>query len=391
MRFVFLSSMSGVPWGGSEELWSQAAVRLARQGHDVSASVVWWPELSRSVREFEQQGVKLFTRKPRSPKLSARLLRKVKRLILLEEEKEFEWLRLQKPDLVVVSQGGNIDGIDWMNFCGQTCLPFVSIVQCNVDGWYPDDGFSIEMAQAYRFAKKAFFVSNHNLKLLEHQIGEPLPNASVVWNPYNLSDDQIPPWPEDDGVLRLACVARLDPWYKGQDVLFQVLAQPLWRQRPLEINLYGSGTHQRILQILAERLHLKNVHFCGHMDDISAIWQRNHMLILPSRCEGLPLALVEAMWCARPAIVTNVGGNAELCVDDETGFVADAPAPEVFGKALERAWQRRQDWETMGLAARRRAEQLIPQDPIGDFCSLLTSCVDREEGQPVHNGHSVQQ
>lgn len=390
MRIVFVSAMSGVPWGGSEELWSQAAVRLAQEGHDVSASVVWWPELSRALQDFEKQGVRLRTRKPGGAKLTARLFDRVKRLIFLEERQEFQWLRLEKPDLVVISQGGNIDGIDWMSFCGQADLPFVSIVQCNVDGWYPEDGFGAAMAQAYRFARKAFFVSNHNLRLLEQQIGEALPNAAVVWNPYNLPDEEMPAWPKDEGRLRLACVARLDPWYKGQDVLFQVLSQPVWRQRPMEVNLYGRGTRQRVLQLLAQRLHLENVHFCGHVADVKGIWERNHLLVLPSRCEGLPLALVESMWCGRAAVVTNVGGNAELCVEAETGFVAEAAVPEILGAALERAWERREDWESLGLAARRRAERLIPKDPIGDFCGQLTACVRRPEMPPVHNGHAVE-
>jgi glycosyltransferase involved in cell wall biosynthesis len=381
--------MSGVPWGGSEELWSQAAVRLAQDDHEVSASVVWWPQLSRNVEEIEKQGVKLFTRRPPQPKLPARLFRKVKRLILLEEEEEFQWLRQQKPDLVVVSQGGNIDGVNWMNFCDSAGLPVASIVQCNVDGWYPDDAFSVEMAQAYRIAKRVFFVSNHNLQLLQHQIGETLANASVVWNPYNIANDHVPPWPKDDGVWRLACVARLDPWYKGQDVLFQVLAQPQWRDRAVEVNLYGSGTCQRILQLLADRLQLKTVRFCGHVSNVNTIWRENHLLVLPSRCEGLPLALVEAMWCARAAIVTDVGGNAELCLDEETGFVAGAPVPVVFAQALERAWNRRQDWKQMGILARRRAEQLIPRDPVGDFCAQLTACVERDEEKAIGNGQGI--
>jgi len=113
------------------------------------------------------------------------------------------------------------------------------------------------------------------------------------------------------------------------------------------------------------------------------------MLVLPSRCEGLPLALVEAMWCSRPAVVTDVGGNAELCVDDETGFVAGAPTPGVFGQALERAWGRRHEWQFMGQQARRRAEELIPKDPVGDFCSQLTACVEQREIKATNNGHGV--
>ena len=95
------------------------------------------------------------------------------------------------------------------------------------------------------------------------------------------------------------------------------------------------------------------------------------MLLLPSRFEGLPLALVEAMWCARPAVVTDIGGNAELCMDNETGFVAAAPALGLLEETLERAWNRRNDWQNMGKLARARAERLIPKDPVGEFCKQL--------------------
>ncbi len=37
MRFAFITTMLGAAWGGSEELWSQVAIQLSRDGHDVSA------------------------------------------------------------------------------------------------------------------------------------------------------------------------------------------------------------------------------------------------------------------------------------------------------------------------------------------------------------------
>jgi glycosyltransferase involved in cell wall biosynthesis len=95
---------------------------------------------------------------------------------------------------------------------------------------------------------------------------------------------------------------------------------------------------------------------------------------LPSRYEGLPLALVEAMWCARAAVVTNVGGNAELCVDGETGFVSPAANVAAFSEAMERAWDRREEWAEMGQAARERVEKHVPRNPIAVFCDRLKSC-----------------
>jgi len=130
-------------------------------------------------------------------------------------------------------------------------------------------------------------------------------------------------------------------------------------------------------------LELNNVHFRGHVNDVRAIWEQNHLLVLPSRWEGLPLSLVEAMWCARPTVVTDVGGNAELCVDNETGFLAPAATVSSFSNALERAWERRQDWLHMGQAARARAEKQIPKDPVGDFCERLKTCASAKSRERV--------
>jgi glycosyltransferase involved in cell wall biosynthesis len=380
MRFVFVSTMSGAPWGGSEELWGQSALRLREAGHRISASVNWCPQLSPKVLALEKRGIDLFIRNPRQ-NLPARLWHKARHRLLAGKKREFQWLRLQKPDLVVISQGGISDGVEWMDFCLEAGLPYASIIQCNGDGWYPDDDRSAAMARAYGPAKEVFCVSHHNLKLLERQIGETLPNASVVWNPCNVSSGQPPAWPKANGVWKMASVGRLDPAAKGQDLLFEVLAQKQWRERAVEINLFGSGICEGNLRKLAGNMQLNNVRFRGHLTDVKAIWEENHLLVLPSRLEGLPLALVEAMWCARPAVVTDVGGNAELSVDEETGFVAAAPTVPLFDQTVERAWNRRNDWQSMGESARTRAERLIPKDPIGDFCGKLLECAGRQKSE----------
>jgi glycosyltransferase involved in cell wall biosynthesis len=162
---------------------------------------------------------------------------------------------------------------------------------------------------------------------------------------------------------------------KGQDLLLQILVHPRWRSRPLEVNFCGEGLHEAGLRRMADVLKVNNVHFRGHVTDIRTVWEHNHILVLPSRYEGLPLALVEAMWCERPAVVTDVGGNAELCVDNETGFIAPAATVSSFGCALERAWERRKEWAQMGQAARVRVERQVPKDPIGQFCERLKSCL----------------
>jgi glycosyltransferase involved in cell wall biosynthesis len=195
-----------------------------------------------------------------------------------------------------------------------------------------------------------------------------------VWNPYNVSPERAPAWPDESQGWRLACVARMDAAAKGQDLLLQILARPEWRDRPVELNLYGAGPDELTLRRLAGMFQLKNVNFRGHVNDIEAIWEQNHLLVLASRYEGLPLALVEAMWCGRPAIVTDVGGNAELCVDDETGFVAPAATMPSLTHTLQRAWDRRKEWLRLGQAARARVENQIPKDPVAVFRERLRAC-----------------
>ena len=289
------------------------------------------------------------------------------------KENEFAWLSEQKPDMAVIAQGGPGDGVEWMNYCREAGMSYMSIVQCNMDTWWPMDYAGEMMASAYREAKKVFFVSEHNRRLMEFQIGEALPRGEVVRNPINVPAEQPPAWPKQNGTWNLACVARLEPSAKGQDVLLQILAQPKWRERPVKVNFFGGGDWEKNLKKLASFLQVKNASFCGHVNDVRKIWEENHLLVLPSRQEGLPLALVEAMWCARPAVVTAVGGNAEACDDGKTGFVAAAAAVSVLEPVLETAWNCRNDWQTMGKSARVLVEELFPNSAVEDFCKKLTN------------------
>ncbi len=90
------------------------------------------------------------------------------------------------------------------------------------------------------------------------------------------------------------------------------MSKEKWKQRDVEVTFFGEGVNKQALVEMARLLDVKNVKFAGHVSDIAGIWKDYHALALPSRSEGLPLALVEAMLCGRPAIVTNAGGSAEI-------------------------------------------------------------------------------
>ncbi len=372
MRFAFISTMQGWSWGGSEELWSQTATLLKKTGHDVQASIVNWPPLSPKVTAMRDLGIDIEFRPTFRSTRPERLWNKLS----FRNSRSIARLKQFKPDVVVISQGDHSGGFEWARICREAGIPYVIIVQCNSDLWWFEKGRVDQAREAYSAASKVFCVSQSNRDLLNFQVGSQLSNSEVIWNPYSVPPDVAPAWPDDSNGWRLACVARLDPSAKGHDLLLKTLALPVWRDRPVQLNCFGSGHYEPPLRRMAEMLGLKNVTFHGHVSSIRSIWEENHMLVLASRYEGLPLALVESMWCGRPAVVTDVAGNAEMCIDNDTGFVAPAPTVSLLSDTLQRAWDRREDWQRMGQAARARAESLIPREPIPLFAEKLKSCAD---------------
>lgn len=85
-----------------------------------------------------------------------------------------------------------------------------------------------------------------------------------------------------------------------------------------------------VMERLAQKLGLSDrITFLGFAS-VEQILSTNHVhvLVMPSRYEGLPLAMVEAMLCARPVVATDIASHREIIEDDVvTGFLADAPTP----------------------------------------------------------------
>ena len=371
MRIAFISTMGGSHWGGSEVLWSKAALCLIDQGHDVCASVVGWPETPNPVKSLMKMGVKVHERKPEGV-WRKRFYRWIGKVFNLKRpNKDWQNIVSFNPDLVCVSNGSSICGVEWMEFCLIAGIPCASLIQANSEHWWPDDALANRMHKVYRRMRRVYFVSEANRDLFERQIGVNLENAEVVRNPFEVSWLSEHTWP-DDRVIQFACVGRLDPAAKGQDLLFRVLAMPKWKERPIMVSLFGDGPCVEGLRRLVETLGISNqVCFCGHVSGVGMIWSNHHALILPSRYEGLPLVIVEAMLSNRLVITTNVAGNKELLTDNVTGFIAVAPTVFHLDEAMERAWQQRGDWASMGLAAGEAARSSLPENPAQLFAEKL--------------------
>jgi glycosyltransferase involved in cell wall biosynthesis len=379
-RFVTISTCPEF-WGGSEELWSRAASFLAETGHLVSVFKTVIDEMHPGIRRLKSLSCPV--RDLERVRLPQRLLNLLlpARYQLTPARKHVlflaPYLKLRRPDLVIISQGDNYDGLHFGHLCRKLKQPYILICQKATDHFWPPDKSRRYMREVFESAVQCFFVSNHNRSLTEDQIGTQLSNASVVRNPFLVPRDKPLSWPgNEDKEWRLACVARLYLLDKGQDILLRVLAQEKWKKRNLFVSFVGHGINREGLIELAKRLEVSNVSFPGYTKDVHGIWKEHHALIMPSRCEGLPLALVEAMLCGRTAIVTNVGGNSEVVEDGVTGFLAPAASEADVDEALERAWERRKEWREMGQLAAKRVRELVPAEPAADFADYLVDAVE---------------
>src|SRR5262249_10183899 len=138
-------------------------------------------------------------------------------------------------------------------------------------------------------------------------------------------------WPAP-GPARFACVGRLDAMSKGYDTLIEALGGLAWRDRAWILSMYGDGPDRPYLQELSAVYGVGDkVIFRGHVNDVTRIWAENELLVLPSRTEGTPLSLIEALVCGRPAVVTDVGDCARWAQDGQTGFVAEGSTAVSIG------------------------------------------------------------
>lgn len=214
-------------------------------------------------------------------------------------------------------------------------------------------------------AKRVYFVSNRLWANAEEQLLERIPGARVIRNPANLSSKLIEPWPAEDGCLRMAAVGRLDAFVKGQVRLLHALSTDSWKSREWKLSIFGSGPDREKIESAVQFYGLRGkVEFGGFVEDVRAsVWKHHHLLVMPSMLEGMPLTLVEAMVCGRPALCSDVGGARELVQDGVNGFLAGSPFAEQLREGLEKVWARRAELERLGRLAHADALGFLPVNP----------------------------
>jgi glycosyltransferase involved in cell wall biosynthesis len=185
------------------------------------------------------------------------------------------------------------------------------------------------------------------------------PGLDVECVPNGVALDRFQPGPAAaaEGPLRVVCVARLIE-RKGQHHLIEAVARLVRGGIPVRLRLVGTGDAEAQYRALAERLGVSAwVEFAGYVprEAIAGEYAAAHVFALPSYNEGMALAVLEAMACGLPVVVTRTGGTAELVEEEVGGLTHDWADIDALAAHLARLARDRELVQRMGVASLQRA------------------------------------
>ena len=149
----------------------------------------------------------------------------------------------------------------------------------------------------------------------------------------------------------VVCVGRLQR-QKGQDLLLKAWPEVAARFPKSRLVLVGDGPDRESLEQNAG----ERVTFVGQRSDVREWMVAADLIVMPSRWEGLSLAMLEAMACSRAIIASDVTGMKEAAGDDGA-FVIPPDRVEDLKQAMMQLLETPEEREALGLRARSRVEQ----------------------------------
>lgn len=142
-------------------------------------------------------------------------------------------------------------------------------------------------------------------------------------------------WPPKSG-FTMVYVGRLEP-VKNHALLLNAFHAALSYMPDLRLWMVGNGTERTALEGLTTKLGInRQVAFWGQQMEVAPFFSAADAFIMSSKSEGLPMSLLQAFSLGLPAIVTNVGGMAEVVRLARAGFTVSVTDPTEMVSAILR-------------------------------------------------------
>ena len=177
---------------------------------------------------------------------------------------------------------------------------------------------------------------------------------------------------------------------KGVELLVHTAAQ-LDTCEPVRVLVVGddNGQDRELdrLRDLAETLQVEDsFQFVGRVaqEELPVYYSAADVCVVPSFYESFGLAALESMACGTPVVASRVGGLSTVIQHGSTGYLKSWRCPEAFANSLEMLISSKSLQSSMGLAARRRAEDLSWDKVAGQIADVYrTLAAERAAAGPA--------
>lgn len=181
----------------------------------------------------------------------------------------------------------------------------------------------------------------------------------------------------EPGELGVLYVGEMTP-HKGFDDLVEALPTLLEHRPSIRVWAAGRGQPSDLQRLvgLARRLGVESaIRWLGYRNDVPALLRAAACFALPSRAEGLSLALLEAMAAGCPVVASDIPGNRAV-MDNTTGALVPLGAPNALGQAILETFENPDVSRCRAAAARARVlERHRIEDFVRSFENVLSGLV----------------
>ncbi len=173
-----------------------------------------------------------------------------------------------------------------------------------------------------------------------------------------------------EGYEIIGTAARFDE-VKNLPMMLRTFRHVLNKRPRTLLLLAGTGILEDYLKDLTRELGIEsNVRFLGLRHDLPDLLRIFDVFLLTSFTEGVSITLLEAMANGVPTVVTNVGGNPEVVIDGETGYLVSLGEDKEMAVKIVRLLENRQFAKGMGGKGMKRVEESF------SFTRMMASYLD---------------
>lgn len=390
LKISILTSSSA--WGGMEVHTAELARTLDRKGHEISIIEVGSDFYGRG--RFNQ-GVKI----------NVVSLADAQPLRNPDLMKSYRILRKMKGDVCIFPKGDLYSGSWLLDFAARlmfsryitiehkASLPLPSkSSRRHLKGLLPGVGMWWYKAKINNYLRSLW---PHQVVCVSDNVGKGLidyhrfPSRKVTTVHNGIDPDMFQPRPDCRAAVRemwgipqdavvFGSIGRLHPW-KGFDLALELFTKLVFNapSRDVWFVLVGNGPDHDLLKQLAEKPEIKDrVRLIGFTDKPWEIYPAFDVFLMPSRMEGLPLSLLEAMACGCCPIAMRVGGIPEVMTDPCLGWLVEQDDKIGFFDAMKAAV--RMEPNRLKDMGRKARDRVVMHFEAGRQFSALANFIENE-------------